>query len=145
LDLEDQPGDIVDLRGKILGRHSGIWNYTIGQRKGLGVAFTEPLYVIGLDKGQNRVIAGTRHEAYHSVFYVNDINWVAIAGIHGPRECMAKIRSAQREAEALIEMAGQGLIKVTLHQPNDGISPGQSAVFYDSDIVLAGGVIAESQ
>ena len=144
LDVTDTPGDIVDLRGKVLGSHTGIWNYTIGQRKGLGVAFTEPLYVIELDKEQNRVVVGTREEAHHSVFYVNDINWVAIAGIEGPLECLAKIRSAQRETEALIEPAGPGTIKVTLHTPNDGISPGQSAVFYDSDIVLAGGVIAST-
>jgi tRNA-uridine 2-sulfurtransferase len=141
LDVGEQPGDITDLRGKILGQHTGIWNYTIGQRKGLGVAFTEPLYVIALDKEKNRVVVGTREESHHSVFFVNDLNWVAIPGIDSPRECLAKIRSAQREAESLIEPAGPGIIKVTLHQPNDGISPGQSAVFYDGEIVLGGGVI----
>lgn len=141
LDVQDLPGDIVDLNGKVLGRHQGFWNYTIGQRKGLGVAFSEPLYVIALDKDKNRVVVGTRAEAYHSFFYVNDINWVAIPGLDTPRECMAKIRSAQRETEALIEPFSPGVIKVTFHQPNDGISPGQSAVFYDGDVVLGGGVI----
>ena len=141
LEVEDRPGDIADLRGKVLGRHQGIWNYTIGQRKGLGVAFSEPLYVISLDREKNLVVVGTREEAHHTTFFVNDINWVAIPGFTGPTECLVKIRSAQRETEALAEPAGPGLIKVTFHQPNDGISPGQSAVFYDGDIVLGGGVI----
>lgn len=141
LEVEDMPGDIVDLRGKVLGHHAGIWNYTIGQRKGLGVAYTEPLYVISLDRKKNRVVVGTREEAHHSVFFVNEINWVALGGLEAPRECHVKIRSAQREAEALAEPYEPGVIRVSLHTPNDGISPGQSAVFYDGDIVLAGGVI----
>ena len=144
LDVEDQPGDIVDLRGKVMGHHAGIWNYTIGQRKGLGVAFSEPLYVIELDRENNRVVVGTREEAHHSVFFVNDINWVALPGIDAPLECLAKIRSAQRETEALVEPHGEGMLKVTLHTPNDGISPGQSAVFYAGDVVLAGGVIVKN-
>jgi tRNA-specific 2-thiouridylase len=141
LDVKETPGDIVDSGGKVLGHHQGIWNYTIGQRKGLGVAFSEPLYVIALDKNKNQVVVGTRAEACRSVFYVNDLNWVAITGLGGPRECLAKIRSAQRETEAMIEPVEPGTVKVTFHQPNDGISPGQSAVFYDGDIVLGGGVI----
>jgi tRNA-specific 2-thiouridylase len=143
-DFRDQPGDITDPRGKVLGQHQGIWNYTIGQRKGLGVAFSEPLYVISLDKEKNRVVVGTRAEAHHTTFYVNDINWVALPGLTGPRECLAKIRSAQRETEALIEPFEPGMVKVTFHQPSDGISPGQSAVFYEDDIVLGGGVIAST-
>ena len=141
LEVEELPGDIVDLRGKVLGRHPGIWNYTIGQRKGLGVAFTEPLYVIALDRDRNSVVVGTRDEAHHSTFFVNDLNWVSVSGIQGPVECRVKIRSAQRELDALAEPAGQGTLKVTLHRPNEGISPGQSAVFYDGELVMGGGII----
>jgi tRNA-uridine 2-sulfurtransferase len=141
LEVEENPGDIVDLRGKKMGRHNGIWNYTIGQRKGLGIAFSEPLYVIAINKDENTVVVGTREEAHHTTFFVNDINWVALSGLENPRECMVRIRSAQRETEALLEPWEDGTVKVTFHQPNDGISPGQSAVFYEGDVVLGGGVI----
>jgi tRNA-specific 2-thiouridylase len=141
LDVSDTMGNIVDLRGNVLGSHSGIWNYTIGQRKGLGVAYSEPLYVIRLRREENEVVVGTREEAHQTVFYVNDINWVAIPGISEATECLVKIRSAQRETEAVIEPFEPGTVKVTFHQPNDGISPGQSAVFYEGDLVLGGGVI----
>ena len=135
----------MDIRGKVLGRHTGIWNYTIGQRKGLGVAFSEPLYVIELRKDENRVVVGTREEAVHSSFFVNDINWVALPGLDHPMDCLVKIRSAQRELDACIEPAGEGTLKVTFHQPNEGISPGQSAVFYEDDVVLGGGVIGSAK
>lgn len=145
LDVTDEPGDIVDIRGNILGRHTGIWNYTIGQRKGLGVAFSEPLYVIELRKEENRVIVGTRAEASHTTFTVHDLNWVSLPGLDQPLECMVKIRSAQREVEALVEPDGEGSLKVTFHVPNDGISPGQSAVFYEDDVVLGGGIIGSTE
>lgn len=142
LEVKDQPGDIVDLRGKVLGHHTGVWNYTIGQRKGLGVAYTEPLYVIDIDKEHNRVVVGVRSETCHSLFTVNDLSWMALPGITNPLECRVKIRSAQRETDAVVEPAGPDMVRVMLNRPNDGISPGQSAVFYQDDIVLGGGVIA---
>lgn len=141
LEVEDSPGDIVDAHGKVLGRHNGTWNYTIGQRKGLGIAFSEPLYVIGLNSDANTVIVGTRAETYRTSFLVSDLNWVAIAGLDHALDCMAKIRSAQQEREAHLEPAGDGLVKVTFFHPNDAITPGQSAVFYDGDVVLGGGII----
>ena len=75
----------------------------------------------------------------------NDLNWVALAGLDSPMECMVKIRSAQRELEARIEPAGEGILKVTFHRPAEGVSPGQSAVFYRDDMVLAGGVIGSGK
>jgi tRNA-specific 2-thiouridylase len=143
LDLPENPGNIVDSGGKILGSHKGIWNYTIGQRKGLGIAHSEPLYVIRLDKDLNTVVVGTRLETYNASFLVGDLNWVALPGLDHPVECTAKIRSAQKEREALIEPASDGEVKVTFFHPNDAITPGQSAVFYDGEIVLGGGVIRE--
>jgi tRNA-uridine 2-sulfurtransferase len=147
LNVEDRQGNIVDRKGNILGKHNGIWNFTIGQRKGLGVAFTEPLYVIELNPGSNEVVVGTRHEIMGSTFMVTDLNWIAFQDLHEPIEVQAKIRSAQKESDAIVEPAGEGMVKVTFHLPNDGISPGQSAVFYQEDIVLGGGVIkiVESQ
>jgi len=141
LEVEDKPGNIVDLQGKVLGRHQGIWNYTIGQRKGLGIAYSEPLYVIGLDKEANTVIVGIREETYRSSFIVSDLNWVALTHLDQPMNCMAKIRSAQIEREARIEPVGNGEVRVTFFHPNDSISPGQSAVFYDDEVVLGGGII----
>jgi tRNA-specific 2-thiouridylase len=141
LDVEDAPGNIVDSHGRILGHHLGIWNYTIGQRKGLGIAHSEPLYVIGLNKEENTVIVGVREETYNVSFVVNDMNWVALSGLTQPMDCTAKIRSAQKEREAHIEPMDNGEVKVTFFHPNDAITPGQSAVFYDGDVVLGGGII----
>jgi tRNA-specific 2-thiouridylase len=141
LEVDEKPGNIVDLRGKVLGTHKGIWNYTIGQRKGLGIAFSEPLYVIGLDKEANTVIVGIREETYQSSFLVTDLNWVALKSLNEPKDCMVKIRSAQKEREARIEPWENGSVKATFLAPNDAITPGQSAVFYDQDVVLGGGII----
>ena len=141
LKVEDRPGNIINRQGKIFGQHSGIWNYTIGQRKGLGVAFTEPLYVIGLNPENNEVVVGTRAEIMGSSFLVSDLNWIAIEKLYEPMEVKAKIRSAQKENEAIIEPVNDDTVRVTFHIPIDGITPGQSAVFYQEDIVLGGGVI----
>ena len=141
LDVEDHPGDIVDSKGKVFGQHKGIWNYTIGQRKGLGIAYSEPLYVIGLNKEANTVIVGIREETYNASFIVSDLNWVALSGLSQPMDCTAKIRSAQKERDARIEPLENGDVKVTFFHPNDAITPGQSAVFYEDDVVLGGGII----
>jgi tRNA-uridine 2-sulfurtransferase len=141
LDAEDNPGNIVTRSGSVLGKHNGIWNFTIGQRKGLGVAFSEPLYVLELNPAGNEVIVGTREEIMGSSCIVSDLNWIAFEDLSGPLEVKAKIRSAQKETNAIIEPAGEGTVKVTFHSPNDGITPGQSAVFYQEDIVVGGGVI----
>lgn len=143
LEVEDRPGDIVDAKGNVLGHHRGIWNYTIGQRKGLGIAWEEPLYVIRLDKEENKVIVGVREETYNASFIVSDLAWGAIPGLAMPLNCSARIRSAQQEREARIEPLEHGEVKVTFFHPNDAITPGQSAVFYDDDIVLGGGIIKE--
>lgn len=143
LEVEDTPGEITDSRGKVLGHHKGIWNYTIGQRKGLGIAYPEPLYVIALEKEHNRVVVGTRAETFQSTCLVTDLNWVAIPGLEAPLDCTVKIRSAQREREARIEPSKGHSVRVTFFAPNDAITPGQSAVIYQGDIVLGGGIIAK--
>ena len=141
LEVEENPGNIVDSKGTVLGHHKGIWNYTIGQRKGLGIAYSEPLYVIGLNKEENTVTVGVREETYNGTFIVNDMNWIALEKLEGPMDCTAKIRSAQKEREARIEPMENGDVKVTFFHPNDAITPGQSAVFYEDDVVLGGGII----
>jgi tRNA-specific 2-thiouridylase len=141
LDVAENPGEIVDAKGTVIGHHMGIWNYTIGQRKGLGIAWSEPLYVIGLEKEKNRIIVGVREETFKTSFIVEDMNWVALPGLTQSIDCTAKIRSAQKEREAHIEPMKDGAVMVTFFHPNDAITPGQSAVFYDDDVVLGGGII----
>ena len=141
LDIAENPGDIIDSKGRVLGRHKGIWNYTIGQRKGMGIAYSEPLYVIALDKEKNTVIVGIREETFNTSFIVNDLNWITIEQLNRPMEVWCKIRSAQKEKEALIEPLENGEVTVTFFHPNDSITPGQSAVFYEGDLVVGGGII----
>ena len=141
LEMPEREGDIVLTDGKVVGSHQGFWNFTIGQRKGLGVAYTEPLYVLKLDPDQNRVIVGTREETYESTFDVTDLNWISIESLDADMEIMCKIRSAQQEREATIAPKEKGEVKVTFFHPTDAITPGQSAVFYDRDIVVGGGTI----
>ncbi|MCX6247122.1 MAG: tRNA 2-thiouridine(34) synthase MnmA [Bacteroidetes bacterium] len=143
LDVKDTPGDIVDQKGKVLGKHNGFWNYTIGQRKGLGVAYSEPLYVISLNKDKNTVVVGTREELMTVSFIVDDLNWIAFKSLAEPMEVEVKIRSAQNAVGAHIEPFEKDSVKVTFYLPNDSITPGQSAVFYQDDLVLGGGVIKE--
>jgi tRNA-specific 2-thiouridylase len=141
INAPESEGEIITRQDRVLGIHKGIWNYTIGQRKGLGIAFPEPLYVTGLDTKQNQVIVGTREEIMSSAFIVSDPNWIAIANLDHPMSVNVKIRSASKEAEATIEPAPNGQVKVTFRRPNDSITPGQSAVFYREDTVIGGGII----
>jgi tRNA-specific 2-thiouridylase len=141
LDVPEMQGSIINRKGRVLGAHKGIWNYTIGQRKGLGVAWSEPLYVIGLDKEKNDVVVGTRDEVLSSSFIVDDLNWIAFEKLERPMQVTARIRSASAEKEAEIEPVENGKVKVTFKQPNDSITPGQSAVFYLDDKVAGGGTI----
>lgn len=135
-------GNIVLKNGKILGRHKGLTNYTIGQRKGLGIAYSEPLYVIELNKTKNEVIVGTQEQLYTNQLYAKDINWQAIEPKNEPINCMAKIRYRAKEAKATIKQEKDG-VKVIFDAPQRAITPGQSIVFYDNEgIVLGGGKIS---
>jgi len=141
LGMPETPGEIVLTDGTVVGTHTGFWNFTIGQRKGLGVAYSEPLYVVRLEPGTNRVVVGTRQETFDSSFLAGDLNWISLGELIGSMEVTCKIRSAQKEREARIEPAGAGRVHVTFLHPNDSITPGQSAVFYDGDVVVGGGII----
>jgi tRNA-specific 2-thiouridylase len=141
LGVREEAGDIVLTGGKVVGRHRGLWNYTPGQRKGLGIAFPEPLYVISLDAEHNAVIVGTKSEISVSSFVVNDLNWIAVEKPASSFTAMVKLRSTHKEIESLVEMSGKSEAKVTLKSRNEPIAPGQSAVFYDGDSVIGGGII----
>ena len=136
---EARPGDIVDTQGRVLGRHTGFWHYTIGQRKGLGIGGAgEPYYVIELNACRNQVVVGRVDEAVRTSLEVCDMNWVALAPTEGSVSCRVKVRSAGRLVPASLT-AG----KAEFPSGIAGVAPGQSAVFYsaDSEDLLCGGVI----
>lgn len=139
--IKPKAGNIVNSNGEILGRHTGLYNYTIGQRKGLGIAYKVPLFVLGFNKTKNEVIVGEEKELYKTEMLVNDINLLLIDKLEGKIEVSVKTRYSSKEEKATIEMAGDDLIKVCFKNPVPRITKGQSAVFYVDDIVLGGGKI----
>lgn len=134
-------GEIVDRSGKVLGEHEGVHHYTIGQRKGLGIAHSEPLYVIGLDSLRNRVIVGERNEAFQPECTVQRVNWVSIAPPHTPIRAMVQIRYRSPAVEATLIPLEDDRMRIVFDEPQFSITPGQAAVWYDGDRVLGGGVI----
>lgn len=132
-----EPGDITNLQGKILGKHRGIVNYTIGQRGGLGISAKRPLYVLKIDAQNNRVVVGEKEELFSSGLIAEDLNLLTSAL---PDEAEGKIRYRKKAARCLLRKVGDKL-KVTFDEPQEAITPGQSFVFYSGDEVLGGGVI----
>lgn len=143
--LEKLPpkGDIV-LEGsnEILGKHKGLIYYTIGQRKGLGIAYKEPLYVIKLDAKNNKVIVGTEKQLYNNTLKANNVNILLNIDLNKPINVKAKIRYRSKPAEAILELDEKGIATLNFKEPQRAITIGQSVVFYiDEDIVLGGGTI----
>jgi tRNA-uridine 2-sulfurtransferase len=138
------PGDIVDSRGHVLGRHSGLASYTVGQRRGLGVASARPLYVLALDATANRVIVGEDDEQYRSALIAERMNWVSIGEPDEPLEAVARIRSAHRGAPATVLTLPARRARVIFKDPQRAITPGQAVVLYRDDILLGGGFIREA-
>jgi tRNA-uridine 2-sulfurtransferase len=136
------PGPIQDSQGRVLGRHRGLQNYTIGQRKGLGIAAAEQLYVVSLDQGTNTVRVGRRDEIMRAEITATDLNWVSIRELSAPLEVKARIRSAQREAEADLIPEEGDRVRVKFKEPQLAPAPGQAVVFYAGDVVVGGGLIA---
>ena len=134
-------GDIVDTQGNVLGRHQGIAFYTVGQRKGLGIAAEHPLYVIGLDAAKNQVVVGSNNQVFANGLLADQLNWVAIANLEQPMEANVKIRYGAKESPAMLYPQPDGKVKVEFHEPARAVTPGQSAVFYIGDRVLGGGII----
>lgn len=134
-------GEIVDVRGAVLGHHDGIEFYTIGQRKGLGISSPKPLYVVELDAEQNRVVVGDDSELDRDEFSVDRCNWIPFDQPEGGLEVTAKIRYNHPGAAATITPQPGGRASVKLHSPQRAITPGQAAVFYQDDLVVGGGWI----
>ena len=141
------PGEIVDLEGRVLGRHEGVINYTIGQRRGLGIGgVDEPLYVVGIDAAAKRVIVGPRDALARDRVFVKELNWLG-GDLPGPegRACQVKLRSAQAPSPARVFVVAGGCAVIELDAAQYGIAPGQAAVFYDGSRVLGGGWITGSE
>ncbi|MGF1536459.1 MAG: tRNA 2-thiouridine(34) synthase MnmA [Elainellaceae cyanobacterium] len=141
--LAPAPGDIVDQAGRVLGRHDGIHNYTIGQRKGLGIAAPNPLYVTGIDPGRNQVVVGERQTVFQPECEVERVNWVSIAPPDAPIYANVQVRYRTPPVPAtIIPLDPQcGRVRVLFDDPQFSISPGQAAVWYQGDCLLGGGII----
>lgn len=138
------PGEIVHVDGRVLGRHQGIIHYTVGQRRGLGIAAREPLYVVRLDPISARVVVGPREALETRVVALRDFNWIGDGGLPERLDCFAKVRSTRPPKPAVLRVEGDQ-VSIELLAPEDGVSPGQACVLYDGAEgrarVLGGGFI----
>jgi tRNA-specific 2-thiouridylase len=136
------PGNFVDQKGNILGHHKGIVNYTIGQRKGLGIALGKPVFVVDILPDKNEIVLGDENEVFRDSLYAEDINIIPYEKISSDMKVTAKIRYMAKEAPAVITPYKNGL-HVKFEIPQRAITKGQSVVFYNGDIVVGGGIIKE--
>jgi tRNA-specific 2-thiouridylase len=140
--VPETAGEMVTSSGQVLGRHDGIFNFTVGQRKGLGVASPTPLYVLNIDPASHRVTVGADAELATRTLHARRLNWVSIPELTQPMRVRIKIRHRHEPAWATLEPAGADEVLATFDEPQRAITPGQSAVFYDGDEVVGGGWIA---
>ena len=139
----DKAGPIIDTSGKVIGEHKGVWGYTIGQRRGLGIGGGEPLYVTRIDAGTNTVVAGPESSLFRRELVARSVNW---ASRDEPTEAIrlqVKVRYRNPAVPALVTPGGEGSVRVRFDEPQRAIARGQWAVFYDGDILVGGGVIAD--
>jgi tRNA-uridine 2-sulfurtransferase len=140
--VQKHQGEIVDLRGQVLGHHDGIEFYTIGQRRGLGITTPEPVYVVELDPENNRVVVGEGAALDCAEFIATSCNWIPFDRLVEPTDVTVKIRYNHPGTPATLRPAENGHVKVKLHSPQRAVTPGQAAVFYQDDLVVGGGWIA---
>lgn len=138
---ETGEGELVSTSGEVLGRHRGVHHFTIGQRKGLGIAAGRPLYVVELDAEHNRVVVGSEAELQRDSCEVADVNWIPFARPAGPVACSVKIRHRHEPAAATVEALEGNSARARFHTPQRAVTPGQAAVFYSGELVLGGGWI----
>jgi tRNA-uridine 2-sulfurtransferase len=139
--ISDAEGDIVTEDGTVLGRHTGVHNYTIGQRKGLGFATGKPVYVLAIDPEKNRVIVGEDNSLRTTSFKIENVNWISIAEPAAPLRAQVKIRHKHDPAPATVEALPGNCARITFDAPQRAITPGQAAAIYSGEVVLAGGWI----
>ena len=136
-----EPGNFVDTKGNILGRHNGIIRYTIGQHRWLGLSLSEKKYVCRIRPEKNEVVLGNGEELFSREFSVGDFNWISGETPSEPFRCKVKVRYRQTEQPALVTPKTDGTVDIVFEEPQRAITPGQAAVLYDGDVVLGGGVI----
>jgi tRNA-specific 2-thiouridylase len=142
IETGETEGEIVDTAGHVLGRHAGTHHFTVGQRRGLRVASSEPLYVIATETSSQRVIVGRNTDLMREALFADQVNWLSVAPIGEPTRAEVKIRNKHRAAPAtLIPTGSDSQIEVRFDEPQRAVTPGQAAVFYDGDLVLGGGWI----
>ncbi len=140
-----RPGPIIDGRGQRIGEHAGLANYTIGQRKGLGVPTASPLYVLGKDAATNSLVVGPEEERGARELFADEVNWVSGSPRTGTFHAEVKVRYTAREVPAEVETAEDGkAVRVRFSTPQRDITPGQAAVFYEGDRVIGGGIIRQA-
>ena len=140
--LPDTAGDLVTTGGEVIGEHGGIHNFTVGQRKGLGVATGSPLYVIQISGASKQVVVGGDEHLYTRTLRAKRVNLIAMDELPEPMRVAVKIRHRHEPASAVIQRLGEDEIQATFDEPQRAVTPGQAAVFYDSDVVVGGGWIS---
>lgn len=138
------PGDFIDRTGKVLGRHRGVIHYTVGQRRGLGVAFGEPWYVTAIDPSANTVTLGPKEELFSARALLREVHWISGRTPEEPVRCAVKLRSRHKEQPAVLTPLEGGRAEVLFDEPQRAVTPGQAAVLYDGDVVLGGGVVTKA-
>ena len=137
-----EPGNFVDLDGNVLGRHKGISHYTVGQRKGLGIAAGKPVYVTKICPAENRVILGDNEDLFHRELDVEEFNFISFDTPPAEFRAKAQVRYRQKEQWATVKVTGEKSVHIIFDEPQRAITKGQAAVLYDGDVVIGGGVIA---
>jgi tRNA-specific 2-thiouridylase len=135
------PGPILDYGGTVLGQHRGIMNYTIGQRKGLGIAAPAPLYVTAIEPERNAIVVGDKTQTYSDELVADNINWVRGMTPEFPLNIKARVRYRHAEAAAAVTPLDKGSVYVKFSAPQMAVTPGQTVVFYDGDTLIGGGTI----
>ena len=139
------PGPLKLISGEVIGQHPGYPFFTIGQRKNLGVALGKPMYVVHIDPVKNEVVIGPREALRCRAMTVTGVNWIRYDHLDGPRDVITKVRYKHEGARARIRPADDGRVEVEFLEPVYGVAPGQSAVFYEGDAVVGGGIITQTQ
>ncbi len=144
-----QPGDVVTTAGEVVGTHEGVARYTIGQRRGLGIALGKPVFVVGLERSSNRVVVGSEDLLMGRVAVLRDVRWPADRSRDGPFEALVQLRSRHRAGRARVFPVANGSSRVRsarieFEEPQRAITPGQSAVFYEDDVILGGGIVQDA-
>ncbi len=140
-----RPGPIIDTEGRVLGSHQGVLHFTIGQRRGLGIAASHPLYVLEIHAGEDKIIVGTNEQLYKKCVNVSHVNLIGAEKLISPLSVQAKIRYKHREAKAILTSLKREWVRLDFKKPQRAVTPGQSAVFYDGDVVIGGGIIESAR